>query len=75
VLFDADSQEWSVAKEKADKIVRLVQVFCFTTCVALKQTQRVMGHVNELAQMCTLLKFLKYSGTTLWDPWQEISSL
>jgi hypothetical protein len=62
IIFNADKQEWSLAREKADKIIRSIQVFCETSYADLKQTQSVMGLVNDLSQMSPFLKFFKYSG-------------
>jgi hypothetical protein len=64
IVFDSVKQEWSLAREKADKIIRAIQVFSETTYVDLKQTQSVMGLVNDLAQMSPILKFFKYSGNS-----------
>ena len=53
---------WFLSKEKSDKIVRRCLDAIRASHLGLKQTQQLMGSINDLAQMCPLLKPHKRSG-------------
>ena len=60
--FDSPHMTWFLSKEKADRIVRRCLDTCRASYMGLKQVQQLMGSVNDLAQMCPLLKPHKRSG-------------
>ncbi len=63
--FDSNKMIWFLEKEKADKLVKWCLDGCHAQHVDLKQVQKPMGSVNDLAQMCPQLKFHKGSGNAL----------
>ena len=62
VGFDSSDMTWYLSEEKADKIVRRCLDANRNSHLSLKQVQQLMGSVNDLAQMCPLLKPHKRSG-------------
>jgi hypothetical protein len=62
IIFNSETMEWSLSQEKAEKLIVKVQKFSGSKYVDLKETQGVMGSVNDLAQMSPFLKFFKFSG-------------
>ena len=62
VGFDSTDMTWFLSDEKADKIVRRCLDANRSSHMSLKQVQQLMGSVNDLAQMCPLLKPHKRSG-------------
>ena len=63
--FDSNSMTWFLNEEKADKLVRR----CLDTCklyqISLKQTQELMGSVNDFGQMNKFIRFFKHEGNRL----------
>jgi hypothetical protein len=62
VIFDTELQEWALSDEKADSYVEKMQDFIHTDYASLKQTQSVMGVINDLAQLCPVMKCFKSTG-------------
>jgi len=65
IEFDSTEMKWYLSKEKSEKIMNRCVQFCGSMHVDLNQTQKVMGSVNDLGQMCPFLKFYKGSGNNL----------
>jgi hypothetical protein len=62
IRFDSKTMEWSLPEEKAEKTIRRCLSACGAQHMDLKQTQQLMGSVNDLSQMCPTVKFHKGSG-------------
>ncbi len=60
--FDSTSMTWFLPNAKADKVIKRCLDAVNSSHLDLKQTQKLMGSVNDLAQMCPTLKFHKGSG-------------
>jgi hypothetical protein len=65
IEFDSTEMKWYLSREKSEKIRNRCIQFCGSMHVDLNQTQKVMGSVNDLGQMCPFLKFYKGSGNNL----------
>ena len=63
--FDSTDLSWFLPKEKADKIIRRCLDAASATYLDLHQVQKLMGSVNDLAQMCPPLKPHKRSGNRM----------
>ena len=63
--FDSRDQTWFLAPAKAEKVIRRCWRAIRSSHVNLEQMQQLMGSVNDLAQMCPLLKFHKRAGNAL----------
>ena len=62
VGFDSVSSTWHYSDLKADKVVRRCLDGANAKHLSLLQIQKIMGSVNDLAQMCPLLKSHQRSG-------------
>ena len=62
VGFDSEEMKWFLSKEKAEKVVRRCLDGVISVHMDLNQVQKLMGSVNDLAQMCPPMKFHKRSG-------------
>ena len=62
VGFDSVSSTWHFSDLKADKVVRRCLDGANAKHLSLLQIQKIMGSVNDLAQMCPLLKSHQKSG-------------
>ena len=62
VGFNSSSMTWFLAKEKADKVITRCSEALGKSHVELKQVQKLMGSINDVAQMCLLMKAHKWSG-------------
>ena len=60
--FDSTDMTWYLSDEKAEKIVRRCLDGARAGLLDLHQVQKIMGSVNDLAQMCPLLKCHQRSG-------------
>ena len=60
--FDSSDLTWYLSKEKSDKVMRRCIEGLKCVHMDLNQIQKLMGSVNDLAQMCPPLKFHKRSG-------------
>jgi hypothetical protein len=65
VGFDSTRQEWFYTKAKADKIKNVILPFLRKTHTSLKEMQRIMGMVNNMALIIPFLKFYKFAGNQL----------
>ena len=63
--FDSTDLSWFLPGEKADKIIRRCLDAASAAFLDLKQVQKLMGFVNDLAQMCPPLKPHKRSGNRM----------
>ena len=63
--FDSTDLSWFLPKEKADKIIRRCLDAASAAHLDLNQVQKLMGSVNDLAQMCPPLKPHKRSGNRM----------
>jgi len=68
--FDSSDMSWYLTKEKADKIVIRCLDMVNAKMVDLKQVEKVMGSVNDLAQMASFLRFFKSSGNSFLQSFQ-----
>jgi len=67
VRFSSITMEWSIADNKADKVIRRCTDAKNAGHMALKQVQKLMGSVNDLAQMCPIMKHHKGTGNALLE--------
>ena len=62
IRFDSKRMQWSMPQKKADRLITL----CIEAKVAmhmdLKQVQKLMGSINDMAQLCPIMKFHKGTG-------------
>ena len=65
VGFDSLTMKWFYSEEKADRVKRRCLDARRSQHLDLKQVQKLMGSINDLAQMCPLIKFHKRSGNVL----------
>ena len=62
VGFDSVNSTWHYSEHKADKVVRRCLDGARALHLSLLQIQKIMGSVNDMAQMCPLLKSHQRSG-------------
>ena len=62
IEFDSETMKWHLPEEKSRKIVRRCLNALRKSHMDLKETQQLMGSVNDIAQLCPTLKFHKGSG-------------
>jgi len=60
--FDSSNMTWFLPKEKADRVIRRCLDANRTGMASLKQMEKLMGSINDIAQMATFLKFYKSHG-------------
>ena len=60
--FDSSNLTWYLPEEKANRLVSRCIDLYNSKLVSLKQMEKVMGSVNDLAQMAPFVKFYKSSG-------------
>ena len=65
VSFDSTNLTWFLSKEKSEKIVRRCLETANASHVELKTTEKLMGSVNDLSQMCRTVCFHKREGNML----------
>jgi hypothetical protein len=63
--FDSTTMTWYLGIDKANKIIRRCMDTCKMSHISLKQTQELMGSINDFGQMNKFLKFFKYEGNRL----------
>jgi hypothetical protein len=51
--------EWSLQRDKADELIRRILWAVDEDSLSLKQTQQLLGSLNNLAQMCSFIKPFK----------------
>jgi hypothetical protein len=56
IRFNTNKMEWSLHKNKADELIRRLLWAVDADCLSLKQTQQLLGSMNDLAQMCPFIK-------------------
>ena len=59
IRFDTITMCWSISQEKADRILRSINEPLAGSSVSLKQTQRLLGRLNDFSQMCRFLQGFK----------------
>ena len=64
VGFNSEDFTWNFSEFKANKVVRRCLDGANAKFLSLQQVQKIMGSVNDLAQMCPLLKSHQRSGNT-----------
>ena len=62
VGFNSVDFTWNFSEFKANKVVRRCLDGANAKLLSLQQVQKIMGSVNDLAQMCPLLKSHQRSG-------------
>jgi len=75
VQFDSTKMEWTISESKSDKIVERCVNVQKSSHISLKQTQELMGSINDLGQMCGFLKFYKWSGNNLLSKFKNDENL
>ncbi len=70
VGFDSTNLSWFLPKEKAERTIRRCLEIYNAKHVDLKQLEKVMGSVNDLAQLAEFAKFYKNSGYQLLSQFQ-----
>ena len=63
--FDSSDMTWYLGEEKADKLIRRCLDTCKLQLISLKQTQELMGSVNDFGQMNKFVRFFKHEGNKL----------
>ncbi len=63
--FDSNTMEWFLPTEKGERTLRRCLDVYQRQAVDLKTMEKVMGSINDLAQMAPFVKFYKNSGITL----------
>ncbi len=63
--FDSRNMTWFLPKEKGERTIRRCLDIYDKQVVDLKTMEKVMGSVNDLAQMAPFVKFYKNSGNAL----------
>jgi hypothetical protein len=63
--FDSSKLEWFLTKKKADKIKNNIMSAINSRHTCLRDWQKTMGLINNLALMAPFLKFFKFSGNQL----------
>ncbi len=56
IRFNTTKMEWSLHRDKADELTRRLLWAVDADYISLKQTQQLLGSLNELAQMCPFIK-------------------
>ena len=75
IEFDSNKMEWSLSKKKADKIITRCIDVVNSSHIGLEQLQQLMGSINDLAQMCPLMKFHKREGNSFMKKFQGDSGI
>jgi len=65
IRFDSMKMEWSMPEEKADKVITRCMEAKKMMHLDLLQSQKVMGSVNDMAQVCPIMRFHKGSGNRM----------
>jgi hypothetical protein len=60
VRFDTTDLTWEFPEEKADNLVVTILEAVRADYLSLRQVQKLMGEVNDFAQMCTFVKAFKH---------------
>jgi len=60
--FNSSNMTWNLPEEKADKVIKRCLEARNSKHMDLNQTQKLMGSVNDLAQMCPIMKYHKGTG-------------
>jgi hypothetical protein len=68
-------KEWFYTKAKADKIKIAILPFLRITHTNLKEVQKIMGMVNNMALIIPFLKFYKFAGNQLMGRFAGIEEL
>jgi hypothetical protein len=56
IHFNTEKMEWSLPKSKADDLIRKILWAVKADNMSLKQTQQLLGSLNDLSQMCPFMK-------------------
>ena len=59
IRFDTTTMCWSVPQDKANRILQSISEPLTGAPVSLKQTQRLLGRLNDFSQMCRFLQGFK----------------
>jgi len=60
--FNADSLEWWIPEEKADRATRVGLKALTSKCLNLEECQVLMGTMNDIGQLCPFLRQFLWSG-------------
>jgi hypothetical protein len=56
IRFNTNKMEWSLHKKKADELIRKILWAVKSDSFSLKETQQLLGSLNDLSQMCPFIK-------------------
>jgi hypothetical protein len=56
IHFNTKKMEWSLPRSKADDLIRKILWAVNADHMSLKQTQQLLGSLNDLSQMCPFIK-------------------
>jgi hypothetical protein len=59
IVFDTERLTWSISKEKADRVLRKIQGPLLGGVLTLLSTQKLLGTLNDVGQMCPFLNGFK----------------
>lgn len=61
IRFNSENLSWSFPEDKGNRLLRLIAAASSADYLSLGQMQELMGSVNDLAQMCPILKAFRHS--------------
>jgi len=67
IRFNSETMEWSLPKHKADKVIRRCAEARSAMHMSLNQIQKLMGSVNDVAQLCPLMNLHKGTGNLMLE--------
>ena len=56
IWFDTDKLEWSYPMDKTTEAIQDIHEILASTQVPLRTMQKIMGKLNDVAQLCPFLK-------------------
>ena len=71
IRFNSTDMTWSLPKNKADKVVKRCLDYTSAKHMDLEQTQKLMGSVNDLIQLCPVLRFHRGTGSRFLESFKD----
>lgn len=59
ITFHSEDLSWSLPDEKKDRCLRVIHMVLGSSVVSLLDMQKLMGHLNDVAQMCPFMQVFK----------------
>jgi len=69
--FRTEDASWFISEQKGEKIMSSIYESCCKKYISLNEIQKLMGQLNDLAQMCPFLKMFLSSGYSLLASFKE----